>query len=162
MWSLRYCPGTTNAPVVILFRGYGGDKSGTISEARAFLEMGLAVLLVDFRGSGASSESYTTVGFIEAEDVAASVGYARQQLHHSKVILYGQSMGAAAVLRAIDACGVRPDAVIAEAVFESMLHTVQHRFEAMGVPSLPSAELLVFWGGMQNGLENRAGFRRVA
>jgi uncharacterized protein len=146
-----YCPATTNAPVVILFHGYGSDKSGTISESRAFLEMGLAVLLVDFRGSGDSSESYTTVGFLEAEDVAASVAYARQQLHHSRIILYGQSMGAAAVLRAIHSYGVRPDAVIAEAVFDTMLHTVQHRFKAMGVPSFPSAELLICWGGVQNG-----------
>jgi pimeloyl-ACP methyl ester carboxylesterase len=32
-------------------------------EARAFLEMGLSVLLVDFRGSGESTGSHTTVGF---------------------------------------------------------------------------------------------------
>src|ERR1051326_57080 len=72
-----------------------GEKSGTILEARAFLEMGFAVLMVDFRGSGESSESYTTVGFLEAEDVAVSVAYAREELHQAKVILYGQSMGAA-------------------------------------------------------------------
>jgi pimeloyl-ACP methyl ester carboxylesterase len=32
-----------------------------------------------------------------------------------------------------------------------MLTTVRHRFEAMGVPSFPAAELLVFWGGRQFG-----------
>ena len=118
--------------------------------------MGLSVLLIDFRGSGDSSESYTTIGFDEAEDVAASVRYARANLPHGKIILYGQSMGAAAILRAVNNCGVHPDAIIAEAVFDNMLSTVRHRFGAMGVPSFPSAELLVFWGGRQAGFN---GFR---
>ena len=146
-----YCVGQGDKPLVILFHGYTGEKSGTLPEAKAFLEMGLSVLLVDFRGSGDSSESYTTLGFDEAEDVAAAVRYARAHLPLPEVVLYGQSMGAAAILRAVDRCGVRPDAIIVEAVFDKMLNTVRHRFELMGVPSFPSAELLVFWGGHQAG-----------
>jgi hypothetical protein len=53
-------------------------------------------------------------------------------------------MGAAAVLRAVARCGVQPDAIIVESVFDNMLNTVRHRFEAMGVPSFPGAQLLVF------------------
>lgn len=151
-----YCPGKPSAPLVILFHGYTAEKSSTLPEARAFLEMGLSVLLIDFRGSGESSESYTTVGFDEAEDVAAAVRYAQEHLPRSKVILYGQSMGAAAILRAVDSCGVQPDAIIVEAVFDKMLTTVRHRFEAMRVPSFPSAELLVFWGGHQAGFNGFA------
>ncbi len=30
-----------------------------------------------------------------------------------------------------------------------MLNTMRNRFDSMGVPSFPSAELLVFWGGQQ-------------
>jgi pimeloyl-ACP methyl ester carboxylesterase len=60
-------------------------------------------------------------------------------------------MGAAAILRAVHSCGIQPDAIIVEAVFDKMLNTVRHRFGAMGVPSFPSAELLVFWGGRQAG-----------
>jgi len=146
-----YCPGKNPEQLVILFHGYGTEKSVTIPEATAFLEMGFSVLLVDFRGSGESSESYTTVGVKEADDVAATVSYAKEHLPHQKIILYGQSMGAAAVLRAVHSCGVRPDAIIIDAVFDNMLNTVRHRFEAMKVPSFPSAELLVFWGGHQAG-----------
>jgi len=83
--------------------------------------------------------------------VAAAVRYAHDQLPPSPVILYGQSMGAAAVLRAVHACGVQPDAIIVEAVFDRMLSTVRNRFKIMGVPSFPGAELLVFWGGRQAG-----------
>jgi hypothetical protein len=146
-----YCPGPPGGPLVILFHGYIGEKSGTSREAKALLELGCSVLLVDFRGSGDSSEAYTTVGYVEAEDVAAAVSFAQEHLPHSKLILYGISMGAAAVLRAVGACGVRPDGIIAEAVFDRMLSTVRHRFELLGVPSFPGAELLLFWGGRQGG-----------
>ena len=151
-----FSPGESEKPLVILFHGYSSEKSGTLPEAKAFLAMGFSVLLVDFRGSGDSSESYTTVGFKEADDVAAAVRYAREHWPRREMVLYGQSMGAAAILRAVESCGVQPDAIIVEAVFDKMLNTVRHRFEAMGVPSFPSAELLVFWGGHQAGFN---GFR---
>ncbi|MFL5808168.1 MAG: hypothetical protein ACJ749_01525, partial [Flavisolibacter sp.] len=39
---------------VILFHGYGGEKSGMLDKAEAFHSMGYSVLLVDFGGSGGS------------------------------------------------------------------------------------------------------------
>jgi hypothetical protein len=146
-----YCPVSPDKPLVILFHGYHGEKTGVLKEASVFQELGLSVLLVDFRGSGDSSESYTTVGHDEGDDVAAAVRYANANLPHSKLVLYGNSMGAASILRASHDCGVRPDAIIAEAVFDRMLTTVRHRFSLMAVPSFPGAELLVFWGGLQFG-----------
>jgi hypothetical protein len=146
-----YGPVSPESPLVILFHGYGDEKTGTLDQAKVFLDLGLSVLMVDFRGSGDSSESYTTVGYDEAEDVAAAVRYAKGNLPHSKLILYGISMGAAAELRAVHSCGVQPDAIIAEAVFDRMLTTVRNRFELMGVPSFPAAQMLVFWGGRQFG-----------
>jgi len=151
-----YCPAASEDRLVILFHGYTSEKSGTLREARAFLEMGLSVLLIDFRGSGDSSESYTTIGYAEAEDVVAALRYAREHWSHRQVILYGQSMGAVAILRAVQSCAVQPDAIIVEAVFDRLLNTVRHRFEAMGVPSFPSAQLLVFWGGFQAGFNGFA------
>jgi uncharacterized protein len=108
-------------------------------------------MLVDFRGSGESSGSTTTVGVREADDVASVFRHARQVLPHPSIVLYGQSMGAAAILRAIDKDNIKPDAIIIEAVFDTLLNTACHRFASMGVPSFPSAELLVFWAGVQIG-----------
>ncbi len=151
--SCWYCDRGRGTPVVILFHGYSAEKTSLLGEARAFLGLGASVMLVDFRGSGGSSESYTTVGVHEAEDVAAAVRYARRRLSHSNVFLFGRSMGAAAVLRAVHAHAIQPDAVILEAVFDTLLNTVRHRFRAMQVPAFPSAELLVFWGGRQWGFD---------
>ena len=65
--------------------------------------------------------------------------------------MYGRSMGAAAVLRAIALGKVRPDAVVVESPFDRMLTTIDHRFEMMGLPKFPLSPLLVFWGGAQHG-----------
>ena len=64
--------------------------------------------------------------------MAAAVRYAKASLPHSKLVLYGISMGAAGELRALHSCCVRPDAIIAEAVFDRMLTTVRNRFELSG------------------------------
>ena len=138
-------------PLVILFHGYAADKTSLLREAKILIGLGQSVLLVDFRGSGGSSESYTTVGIREGDDVAAVVRYANENLLqvHTSTILFGHSMGAVAILRAVHEHSVAPDAVVLEAVFDTMLNTVRNRFAALGVSSFPSAELLVFWGGWQ-------------
>lgn len=151
-----HCARVIQAPLVILFHGYAAEKSSLMTEAQLLLELGASVLLVDFRGSGGSSESHTTLGAREAEDVRAAVDYARRGLAHRALILYGQSMGAAAILRAVHAHGVVVDGVILEAVFDTLLNAVRNRFRAMAVPAFPNAELLLFWGGRQSGFD---GFR---
>ncbi len=146
--SAWYCAGSSGK-LVILFHGYAMEKSSLINEAKALLAANHSVLLVDFRGSGASSAAYTTIGYVEADDVAASVYYAREHYPHKKLILYGQSMGAAAIFRAIDQLDIKPDALIVESVFDSLLNTVINRFDNLNIPYFPSAHLLVFWGGIQ-------------
>ena len=151
-----YCDRGCDTPLVILFHGYSAEKSSLAEEAKAFLFLGVSILLVDFRGSGESSEAYTTIGIHEADDVSTVVRYADTHLNHTKTVLFGQSMGAAAILRAVNHNSVAPDAVILEAVFDTMLCTVRNRFASMNVPSFPSAQLLIFWGGLQWGFN---GFR---
>ena len=135
--------------MAILFHGYSAEKSSLIEEAKTFLALGASVLLVDFRGSGGSSESYTTIGVREADDVATVARYAEDHLRHTRMIFFGQSMGAVAILRAVSHDAISPDAVILEAVFDTMLNTVRNRFASMHVPSFPSAQFLVLWGGWQ-------------
>mgnify|MGYP000920407654 CR=1 FL=1 len=143
---------TNGGPVVIFHHGYGSEKGALLPEALAFWELGYSVLLVDFRGSGESSEAYTTIGLREADDVVAAVGFARTALGHQRCLLYGQSMGAAAVLRAMAHRGLQVDAIIIESVFDRLSTTVKHRFEAMGLPSFPLAQLLLGWGSLQMGI----------
>jgi uncharacterized protein len=147
-WSIP-CP---NANGLVLFaHGYGAAKASLLREAQALHELGYAAFLLDFHGSGGSRGNTTSIGVREADDVAEAVAYVQQKLPHRKLILYGQSMGSAAILRAIAANGVRPSAVILECPFDRLLSTAANRFAAMGLPAFPAAHLLIFWGGAQHG-----------
>jgi uncharacterized protein len=137
--------------LVLMFPGYAESKSSLLPAASVLHGLGWDLLLVDFRGSGGSSGSATTLGFRESEDVAYVLQYARQTWPARKVVLYGVSMGSAALLRAVSREGTEADGLILESPFDSMLNTVRNRFGAMGFPGWPSAELIVFWGGVQTG-----------
>ena len=154
--SAWYVDRGADAPLAIFFHGYSVEKTRLLPEAREVHAMGASILLVDFRGSGGSSEAYATFGRLEAEDVAAAVRHARESLPHSALLLYGQSMGSAAILRAIHEYDIQPDGVILESVFDTLLGAVRNRFDAMGIPSFPAAELLTFWGGRQFGFNGFA------
>ncbi len=67
------------------------------------------------------------------------------------IILFGTSMGAAAILKAMKDYPLKPAALVLECPFGSLYKTVCARFDIMGVPSFPMAGLLCFWGGIQNG-----------
>jgi alpha-beta hydrolase superfamily lysophospholipase len=137
--------------VCVLFHGYAGCKASLLREAEVVRQAGYDAFLVDFRGSGGSSGTVTTVGYREADDVADAVNYVRQTFHPARVVIYGRSMGAAAALRAVATGKARPDALVIESPFDRMFSTVAHRFDVVGVPRFPLAPLLVFWGGVQHG-----------
>lgn len=138
---------------VLLFHGYAASRASLLSEAQAFCDLGYSVVLVDFRGSGGSDRDSTTLGYEEGGDVAAAVDFARMEGLARPHVLYGQSMGGAAILRAVAAHDVRPDGIVLDSVFDRMLGTVQNRFRLMKLPPFPAAELLVFWGGRQAGFD---------
>jgi uncharacterized protein len=148
-----YIPCRRPQGLVLMFHGYASCKAAMLQEAQALHERLYAVFLVDFRGSGGSSGNTTTIGVAEAEDVALAVDYARAHWGDHPLILYGQSMGSVAVLRAVAVGGVRPRAVIVECPFDRLVNTVSNRFAAMGLPTFPGAQLLVFWGGVQHGFD---------
>ncbi len=136
--------------VVLMFHGYSAVKSVLLGEARALHDLGYDVILTDFRGSGGSDGDQTTIGVFESHDVVAVYEYARQRWPSRPIILFGQSMGSAAILRAVAVSDVRPDALILECPFDRLLSTVANRFHSMRLPSFPLAHILVFWGGVQN------------
>lgn len=94
-----YCDRGRDTPLVLMVHGYSAEKTCLLDDAKAFLPLGASVMLVDFRGSGGSSESYATVGVREADDVAAVFNYARANHPHASIVLFGQESGAPAAPR---------------------------------------------------------------
>jgi uncharacterized protein len=151
-----YVPRADARGLVVMFHGYGSCMSELLPELKGFHDLGYSCFLIDFPGSGGSDGDATTIGYREAGDVARTLEYARAQWPGQRLILFGQSMGAAAVLRAMAVHGVKADAAVLECPFDTLLHTVEARFAAMGVPAFPGAELLIFWGGLQHGFNGFA------
>ncbi len=148
-----YVPHEESRGVVLMFHGYMACKGASLAEADAFHDMGYACFLVDFPGSGGSDGNVTTLGYREADDVAKCVGYVQDHWPGQPVVLFGQSMGSVAVLRALAVHQLHPAAVVLECPFDRMMSAVESRCTRRGLPAFPTAQLLVFWGGVQNGFD---------
>ncbi|MDR3712470.1 MAG: alpha/beta fold hydrolase [Puia sp.] len=135
---------------VILFHGYGGEKSSLIDKADEFLRLGYNTLLVDFMGSGGSEGDQTTIGFKEAEEVKSCFDYI-DSAGGKPIYLFGTSMGAVAILKALHDTPFHPAGIIIECPFGTLYETVCARFRTLGVPAFPMAGLLTAWGGIENG-----------
>jgi alpha-beta hydrolase superfamily lysophospholipase len=148
-----YVPDADARGTVVLFHGHAASKDSQLREAKVFHALGCSALLVDFYGSGGSGGDETSIGFHEATDVAAAYAYASDLPGRRPVVLYGASMGAVAVLKAVADSRLQPAALVLECPFDSLLGTVRHRFASYGLPSVPLADMLVFWGGVQQGFD---------
>jgi alpha-beta hydrolase superfamily lysophospholipase len=134
---------------VVFFHGYTANKSYLLKEAAQFKKWGYAVLLVDFRGHGASGGS-TTFGFKESEEVVLAFTYAKAQ-GNKNIIFYGVSMGAVAIMKAASEKQVQPTALIVDMPFASLQHHYKSRARVIGFPQQPFAYLVTLWTGIENG-----------
>lgn len=149
-----YIPNQTHKGMVIIFPGYGQPMSSMLLPAKNFHDKGYDVFMIDFRGAGDSSGNITSLGYDESDDVVQASNYAKKLLPEgpaNKTILYGSSMGSAAIMRAIAVSNLKPDAIILENPFDSLSNAVRNRVRTVGMPSFPAAELMVFWGGISVG-----------
>ncbi len=145
-----YIPTRESKGTIILFHGYGGEKSSMLDKSNEFQKLGFNTLLVDFMGSGGSDGNQTTIGFKEAAEVKTTFDFVRQK-GEKNILLFGTSLGAVAIMKAINDYKLAPKAIIIECPFGSMYQTTCTRFNSMHVPTFPMANLLVFWGGILNG-----------
>jgi uncharacterized protein len=135
---------------IIMFHGYAGEKSSLLGRAKEFLDFGYNTFLVDFNGSGESDGDQTSIGFHEARQVQLCFEFLKER-GEKNILLFGTSMGAAAVLKSLHDFNSSPRAVILECPFGSLYKTVCARFRIMNLPAFPMAGLLTFWGGVQHG-----------
>lgn len=145
--------GASSKGTVVLFPGNRSTKDRQLlGPAQSFFQLGYDSLLVDYQGVGGSSGYTTTVGMREAEDVVVAVEALPSLKLPPPVIVYGVSMGSAAILNAIATQNLQPEAVIIELPFARFIDAVRSRLRHHHIPPFPLAELLVFWGGVQHGI----------
>ena len=135
---------------VALFHGHGGSKSGVFKESEEFRKMHYNTFLLDFRAHGSSEGNTCTIGYNEAEDVKLAYDFIKEK-GEKNIVLWGISMGAAAVSKAIHDYSLQPNKVILEMPFGSIVSAAEGRIKMMGLPAEPLATLITFWGGVEHG-----------
>ncbi len=135
---------------VALFHGYGDNKSKVLAEGKAFLNMGYNVLLLDFRAHGNSGGNTCTIGYKEAEDVKLAYDFLKNK-GEKNIVLWGISMGAAAIAHSIEEYHLQPSKVILEMPFATMENAVEGQVRLMHLPEEPLSTFLTFWGGTEHG-----------
>jgi len=135
---------------VVMFHGHGGTKSGVVNEAAEFRKMGYHTFLIDFRAHGNSGGNTCTIGYDEAEEVQLAYNFIKGK-GEKNMVLWGISMGAAAISKAMNDYPLQPSKIILEMPFGSILEAAEGRIKMMGLPPQPLATLITFWGGAEHG-----------
>ena len=122
-WYRR--PPTANAPLVVLFHGNGGTIEIRAAKARAYIDAGFGVLLVEYRGYGGNPGSPSEAG-LNADGRAALAFAAAQGAPSTRWILIGESLGTGvAVQMAVEN---HISALVLEAPYTSVADVAQSDF----------------------------------
>ena len=135
---------------IALFHGNGSEKSANLSQSNSFNELGYSTLLIDFRAHGKSEGNTCSIGYREAEDVKLAYDFLTNR-GEKNIILYGISMGAATITKAIADYDLSPAKIILEMPFASLSEAAEGKMKMAGIFAKPLGGLLTFWGGAING-----------
>ena len=85
---------------VIVMHGYKSAGSEMGYSAKHFYELGYNVIAPDGRSRGKTDGKFIGMGWLERKDIAAAARFISARDNAAEIVLYGVSMGAAAVLMA--------------------------------------------------------------
>ncbi len=121
----------SNAPVLLFFHGNAGNIGGRLGSIRTFHDLGLDVLIVDYRGYGRSTGTPTEKGTVR--DAEAAWAYLTDTLAvpAEQIIIFGRSLGGAV---AVSLAGTHtPGMLVVESSFTSAVDMGQSMFPFLPV-----------------------------
>ncbi|MBL0356287.1 MAG: alpha/beta hydrolase [Chitinophagaceae bacterium] len=135
---------------VVMFHGHGSKKSSVLHESAGFRNFGYNTFLLDFRAHGNSGGNTCTIGYNESEEVKLAYDFIKNK-GEKNIVLWGISMGAATITKAMNDYSLEPSKIILEMPFASILQAASGRIKMMGLPGQPLASFITFWGGAEHG-----------
>lgn len=96
--SAKYIKNDTSNNWVILVHGYTADAKSMLSLADKYYKKGFSILAPDQRAHGQSEGTYTSFGIKEKEDMKARISWIKDMDKEAKIIVHGESMGAATTM----------------------------------------------------------------
>jgi alpha-beta hydrolase superfamily lysophospholipase len=150
-----YLPVDSSKGTIIMVHGLGANKSLLLDEAYEFRYLGFTVMMIDLRAHGNSDGNTTTLGVRESEEVKLAYEYIVKR-ENKKIVLYGVSLGAVVIAKALYDYNIKPSSIILEMPFENLKKLLEGRARILGFPEEPFGVLVTFWSGVERGFN---GFR---
>ena len=132
--SRETSPDEPSEHTLLFFHGNAGNISGRLESVQQFHQLGLNVLIVDYRGYGQSTGSPSEEGIYR--DTAACWRYLTESknLAPQKIIVFGRSMGGGPATWL--AAQEQPGALILESVFTNVPDVGAHHYSFLPVRAL--------------------------
>lgn len=168
-----YKSASTNKPTLVYFHGNAGNIGDRYDKVRPFLDHGIGVLLVGYRGYGNNQGNPTESGLYEDANVALDF-LSRTGITSDHWIFYGESLGAAiSIEMAVRVAEKSPvAAVILEAPFSSMADAgrahypwapvrllLKDKFDSINKIGHIKAPLLLFHGTLDKVVSSKLGLK---
>lgn len=129
---------------VIAMHGYNLNGKTTAGKESIFNDRGYNILCPDCRGQGESEGSYIGMGWHDRKDIVSWIDYLNDRYAPSSIILYGVSMGGAAVMMAAgEKLPVNVKCIVEDCGYVSVKEEFRHEGKVVfGIPYYP-----LVWAG---------------
>ena len=131
-----YVDGKATEPVVLLLHGHGGNRGNCLRRGELAASWGCSVLMISLRAHGDSTGEFDDIGYSARHDVVSAVDWIQQKHSDRPVVIWGQSMGAAAAVFAAKELGERVHGYILECPYRDLRTAVRNRAEFFLPPGL--------------------------
>jgi uncharacterized protein len=135
---------------VILFHGLNSNKGNVLSEAFEFYSLGYNTMLLDMRAHGNSEGMTNSIGNKESEEVKLAYDHISKK-GEKNIVLWGMSLGAVMISKAIWQYDLQPQKIILEMPFDKLEDHISARARISGFPGEPFGFLVTFWTGVEQG-----------
>ena len=132
-----FVPAREQNGVLLFFHGNGGNISHRLDSLRIFHEMGLATLIIDYRGYGRSQGDISEQGTYLDAEAAWNFLTEVKKVAADRIVVFGRSLGGA--IAAHCAAHHKPGGLILESAFTSVPDMASHLY-----PFLPARLLSRF------------------
>jgi hypothetical protein len=122
--SAWFVPNNHSKSAIIVMHGYPADKANLLEVAK-FLAKNFNVFLFDFRSFGDSEGKYTTIGYLERNDLLGAITYLEKKKNITKIGLYGFSLGGAVALTTPHK---NVKAIVSDSSYTRLTHMVEQTY----------------------------------
>ena len=100
-------------------------------------------MLLDFSSSGKSKGKYTTVGYLEKNDLLGAIEYLEKEKNITKIGLYGFSLGGAVALMTSHK---NIKVIVTDSAYARLSHMAEHMYSPFLILKYPLAYLAKLYG----------------